>query len=137
MSNNESPAARYRRLARECLEVAHTFPNGESRTVLLQMAQVWQRLSDEYAASNTPYFSRLRASDQPCNSNSRVSPRTTRRNRPPQALARFDPLDPQWPLLNLAVARFGIALVRFPTDSCGNFVPYIFTSPTKLGAPGG
>jgi len=53
MSNNESPAARYRRLARECLEVAHTFPNGESRTVLLQMAQVWQRLSDEYAASNT------------------------------------------------------------------------------------
>ena len=84
-----------------------------------------------------PYFSRLRASDQPCNSNSRVSPRTTRRNRPPQALARFDPLDPQWPLLNLAVARFGIALVRFPTDSCGNFVPYIFTSPTKLVAPGG
>ena len=56
MSNNESRAARYRRLARECLEVAHTFPNGERRTVLLQMAQVWQRLSDEYAASNTPLF---------------------------------------------------------------------------------
>src|SRR5258707_8054444 len=104
MSNNESPAARYRRLARECLEVAHTFPNAERRTVLLQMAQVWQRLSDEYAASNTPYFSRLRASDHPCSSNSRFSPRTTRRNRPP--LARFDPLDPQWPLLNLTVARF-------------------------------
>ena len=56
MSNNESRAARYRRFARECLEVAHTFPNGERRTVLLQMAQVWQRLSDEYAASNTPLF---------------------------------------------------------------------------------
>jgi len=55
MSNNESRAARYRRLARECLEVAHTFPNGERR-ILLQMAQVWQRLSDEYAASNTPLF---------------------------------------------------------------------------------
>jgi hypothetical protein len=51
-----------------------------------------------------PYFSRLRASDHPCSSNSRFSPRTTRRNRPP--LARFDPLDPQWPLLNLTVARF-------------------------------
>jgi hypothetical protein len=50
-----------------------------------------------------PYFSRLRASDRPCSSNSRFSP-TTRRNRPP--LARFDPLDPQWPLLNLTVARF-------------------------------
>jgi hypothetical protein len=45
----------------------------------------------------------LRASDRPCSSNSRFSP-TTRRNRPP--LARFDPLDPQWPLLNLTVARF-------------------------------
>ena len=54
MSNNESPAARYRRLARECLEVAHTFPNGERRTVLLQMAQVWQRLADEYADSSAP-----------------------------------------------------------------------------------
>jgi hypothetical protein len=53
MSDNESPPARYRRLASECLEVAYTFPNGERRTVLLQMAQVWQRLSDEYAASNT------------------------------------------------------------------------------------
>jgi hypothetical protein len=46
MSDNESPPARYRRLASECLEVAYTFPNGERRTVLF-----WQRLSDEY---NTP-----------------------------------------------------------------------------------
>jgi hypothetical protein len=37
----------YRRLARECLESARTFPIGERRTTLLQMAQVWQRLADE------------------------------------------------------------------------------------------
>jgi hypothetical protein len=37
----------YRRLARECLENAQTFPLGKWRTALLQMAQVWQRLADE------------------------------------------------------------------------------------------
>ena len=51
MPNNESPAARYRRLAGECLEVAQTLPIGERRSTLLQMAQVWQRLADDYAAS--------------------------------------------------------------------------------------
>jgi hypothetical protein len=40
-------AEQYRRLARECLENAQTFPLGKRRTVLLQMAQVWQRLADE------------------------------------------------------------------------------------------
>jgi len=43
----ESTSARYRRLAGESWEIAHTFPAGERRTVLLQMAQVWQRLSEE------------------------------------------------------------------------------------------
>ena len=43
----ESTSARYRRLAGECWGIAHTFPAGERRTVLLQMAQVWQRLSEE------------------------------------------------------------------------------------------
>ena len=43
----ESASARYRRLAGECWEIAHTFPAGELRTVLLQMAQVWQRLANE------------------------------------------------------------------------------------------
>ena len=43
----ESTSARYRRLAGECWEIAHTFPAGERRTVLLQIAQVWQRLSEE------------------------------------------------------------------------------------------
>ena len=51
MSDKESPSARYRRLAKECLEVAYTFPDGVRRTVLLQMAQVWQRLADERADS--------------------------------------------------------------------------------------
>ena len=54
MHENESVTARYRRLARECLEVAHTFPAGERRTVLLQMAQVWQRLADHYPESSAP-----------------------------------------------------------------------------------
>ena len=43
----ESASARYRRLAGECWEIAHTFAAGERRTVLLQMAQVWQRLANE------------------------------------------------------------------------------------------
>jgi hypothetical protein len=51
MSDKESLSARYRRLAEECLDVAYTFPDGVRRTVLLQMAQVWQRLADERADS--------------------------------------------------------------------------------------
>jgi hypothetical protein len=35
------------RLARECLEIAHTFSVGAPRTILLQMAEVWQRLADQ------------------------------------------------------------------------------------------
>ena len=49
----ESTSARYRRLARECWEIAHTFSAGERRTVLLQMAQVWQRLAQEQAGNAT------------------------------------------------------------------------------------
>jgi hypothetical protein len=59
-----SASTRYRRLARECLEIAHTFPAGERRTVLLQMAQVWQRLADEYAGSSAPLFRPIE-SEQP------------------------------------------------------------------------
>ena len=47
----ESTGARYRRLAGECWEIAHTFSAGERRTVLLQMAQVWQRLAQEQAGN--------------------------------------------------------------------------------------
>jgi hypothetical protein len=50
----ESTSARYRSLAGECWEIAHTFPAGERRTLLLQMAQVWQRLAQEQAGHATP-----------------------------------------------------------------------------------
>src|SRR5262249_7894523 len=50
MSTGESSSARYRRLARESLEVAHSFPRGDQRDALLQMAQVWQRLAEREAA---------------------------------------------------------------------------------------
>ena len=59
MPDDVSASTRYRRLARECLEIAHTFPAGERRTVLLQMAQVWQRLADEYADNTAPLQRRL------------------------------------------------------------------------------
>ena len=52
MPDDFSPSTRYRRLARECLEIAQAFPAGERRTVLLQMAQVWQRLADQYTDSS-------------------------------------------------------------------------------------
>jgi uncharacterized protein YciW len=64
MPDDVSASTRYRRLARECLEVAHTFPSGERRTVLLQMAQVWQRLADEYADTSAPLL-RPSESEQP------------------------------------------------------------------------
>src|SRR5262245_34906288 len=64
MPDDVSASTRYRRLARECLEVAHTFPAGERRTVLLQMAQVWQRLADEYADTSAPLLRPIE-SEQP------------------------------------------------------------------------
>jgi uncharacterized protein YciW len=54
MPDRESPSAHYRRLAEECWQTAHTFPDGERRTTLLQMAQVWQRLANDYADSTAP-----------------------------------------------------------------------------------
>ena len=56
MPEDEHPAARYRRLASQSLEVAGTFPPSEQRTALLHMAQVWQRLADQYADSTPPLF---------------------------------------------------------------------------------
>ena len=63
MPNHETPAERYRRLAAECLDVANNFPRGDHRDALLQMAQVWQRLADQYDEA-TPPFSRP-APEQP------------------------------------------------------------------------
>ena len=57
MSNDETPAERYRRLAGECLAVASTMPAGAGRTTLLEMAEVWQRLADQYADATPPFQS--------------------------------------------------------------------------------
>jgi len=55
MPAEETTAARYRRLAQECLDLAATFPDRDhQRDALLQMAQVWQRLADQYA--NATWF---------------------------------------------------------------------------------
>ena len=56
MPDTESSSARYRRLAQECLEVAYTFQEGVRRTVLLQMAQVWQRLAYDCADAPMSLF---------------------------------------------------------------------------------
>jgi hypothetical protein len=63
MPDKESPLARYRRLARGSLEVANTF-HGEQRIAFLQMAQVWQRLADQYTNS-TPAFFQAGSPEQP------------------------------------------------------------------------
>jgi hypothetical protein len=79
MVDTESPAQRYRRLAEECLEIAYTFPDGERRTLLVQMAQVWQRLADERASSAAMRYSRGPRVKRPrCNSNSKFSATKTR-----------------------------------------------------------
>jgi hypothetical protein len=39
----------YRRFAQECLEMARTTEDHQTRAVLLQMAQVWFRLAEEHA----------------------------------------------------------------------------------------
>ena len=75
MADNESPAQRYRRLAEESLEVAYTFPEGERRTVVVQMAQVWQRLADERASgAATPRFSRAKGQAAPMQQQQQIHP---------------------------------------------------------------
>ena len=48
--NNESPAARYRRLARECIAVANPIATEQTRAALVEMAQVWTRLAESHDA---------------------------------------------------------------------------------------
>jgi hypothetical protein len=64
MPKDENPAARYRRLAEESLKLAETFPPGKERDVSLQMAQVWQRLTDQYGYTTLP-LSQAGVSEQP------------------------------------------------------------------------
>ncbi len=44
---------RYRRFAQECLEMARTSENAQTRVVLIQMAQVWFRLAGAHETSDT------------------------------------------------------------------------------------
>jgi hypothetical protein len=50
MTDNESPAARYRRLARECIAMANTIATEQTRAALVEMAQVWARLAESHDA---------------------------------------------------------------------------------------
>jgi hypothetical protein len=47
MPTKESNAERYRRLARECLALLPAVSTPQARAVLIEMAQVWDRLSNE------------------------------------------------------------------------------------------
>ncbi len=50
MQSDEPPSERYRRLARECLEMARTTATSDTRPTLIEMAQVWLRLAEEQDA---------------------------------------------------------------------------------------
>ena len=50
MQDNESPAARCRRFARECIALANTIATEQTRAVLVKMAQIWMRLAESHDA---------------------------------------------------------------------------------------
>jgi hypothetical protein len=50
MPDNEFPAARYRRFARECVAMAQTSTSEETRVFLIEMARLWQDIADKCAA---------------------------------------------------------------------------------------
>ena len=47
-------AEQYRRLARECLEMARTISFGTKREILIDMAQTWLRLAEEQEVAIPP-----------------------------------------------------------------------------------
>jgi len=49
---------------KKCLEIAPTFRNDQSRNILLQMAQVWLRLADDYEDANKMVGEMPRCGDQ-------------------------------------------------------------------------
>ena len=65
MPNDETPRQRYRRLAGECLAVAKKMPEGKDRTVVLEMALVWHRLTNEYVGATMLLFDRQQPAIQP------------------------------------------------------------------------
>jgi hypothetical protein len=50
MLDQESPAIRYRRLARECLDIVSTIATEHARVSLIEMAQIWTRLAESHEA---------------------------------------------------------------------------------------
>jgi hypothetical protein len=65
MPDYETSTERYRRLAEESLDAAKSFPRGEQRDALLDMAQVWQRLADQYEDATPPFSRSGTAGEQP------------------------------------------------------------------------
>jgi hypothetical protein len=63
MPAEETTAARYRRLAQECLDVAASFPERDHQR--LEMAQVWQRLADQVANATSRFVFQPGAGEQP------------------------------------------------------------------------
>jgi len=64
-ASEETTAARYRSLAQDCLDVATTFPDRDhQRDALLEMAQVWQRLADQYANATSWFVFQPGAGEQ-------------------------------------------------------------------------
>lgn len=53
MSGHKTSAARYRRYAQQCLEMAQVVTANQARTAFVQMAQVWQRLADQHERSRS------------------------------------------------------------------------------------
>jgi len=80
----------YLRLAKEFLDAAATFPDGEQRDALLQMAQVWQRLADTHSDATASLHPLVEREQPAMQQQQQVQPRTTaRQNRPPQLAACF------------------------------------------------
>ena len=50
-----SRADEYRRRAQQCLDMAGTFRNHDSRVTLAHMAQVWLRLANDYEDANKSF----------------------------------------------------------------------------------
>jgi predicted nucleotidyltransferase component of viral defense system len=48
MLDQESPATRYRRLARDCLDLVSTVATEQTRVALIEMAQIWTRLAESH-----------------------------------------------------------------------------------------
>ena len=81
MPITEAPTARYRRLARECLEVANTFRNGDQRDALLQMAAVWTRLADHHADSTMPFFPSVQGEQPAVQQQQQIQPKDEDKDR--------------------------------------------------------